>query len=67
MCTFVRPSCVQTTRLTNESEVSSLSNRRIGAYVMERCSGGLGDQGAEEASWGHEDIVTSVLKAVSPV
>ena len=29
VCTFFRPSCVQKTRLTNESEVSSPSNRRI--------------------------------------
>jgi len=33
VCTFFRPSCVQKTRLTNESEVSSPSNRRIIAYV----------------------------------
>ena len=33
VCTFFRPSCVQTTRLTNESEVSFPSNRRISAYV----------------------------------
>ena len=33
MCTFFRPSCVQKTRLTNESEMSSPSNRRISAYV----------------------------------
>ena len=31
VCTFFRPSCVQKTRLTNESEVSSPSNRRISA------------------------------------
>ena len=28
VCTFLRPSCVQKTRLTNESEVISPSNRR---------------------------------------
>ena len=33
VCTFFRPSCVQKTSLTNESEVSSPSNRRISAYV----------------------------------
>ena len=33
VCTFFRPSCVQKTRLTNESEVSSPSNRRISACV----------------------------------
>ena len=36
VCTFFRPSCVHKTRLTNESEVSSASNRRIGAL----CAGG---------------------------
>ena len=30
---FFRPSCVQKTRLTNESEVSDPSNRRISAHV----------------------------------
>jgi len=33
VCTFFRPSCVQKTRLTNEGEVSSPSNRRISAHV----------------------------------
>ena len=33
VCTFCRPSCVQRTRSTNESEVSSPSNTRISAYV----------------------------------
>ena len=33
VCTFLRPSCVQKTRLTNDSEVSSPSIRRISAYV----------------------------------
>jgi len=33
VCTSLRPSCVQKTRLTNESEVSSPSNRLISAYV----------------------------------
>ena len=36
VCTFFRPSCVQKTRLTNESDVSSPSNRRISAL----CAGG---------------------------
>ena len=36
MCTFFQPSCVQKTRLTNESEVSSPSNRRISAGVCGR-------------------------------
>ena len=31
VCTFLRPSCVQKTRLTNDSEVSFPSNRRISA------------------------------------
>ena len=34
VCTFLRPSCVQKTRLTNESEVSSPSNRRISAMCV---------------------------------
>ena len=33
VCTFPRPSCVQKTRLTNESEVSSPSNRRISVLM----------------------------------
>jgi len=33
VCTFFRPSCVQKARLTNDSEVSSPSNRRISAHV----------------------------------
>ena len=33
MCTFFRPSDMQKTRLTNESEVSCPRNRRISAYV----------------------------------
>jgi len=33
VCTFFRPSCVQKTRLTNDSEVSLPSNRRISAHV----------------------------------
>ncbi len=33
MCTFFRPSCVQKTSLTNESDVSSPSDRGISAYV----------------------------------
>jgi len=36
VCTFFRPSCVQKTRLTNESEVSSPSNRRYQCL----CAGG---------------------------
>jgi len=36
VCTFFRPSCVQKTSLTNESEVSSPSDRRISAS----CAGG---------------------------
>jgi len=35
VCTFLRPSCVQKTRLTNESEVSFPSNRRISAMLTQ--------------------------------
>ena len=35
------------------------------AELIERCSDGVEDQGAEEALWGQERIVSSVLEAVS--
>ena len=42
VCTFFRPSCVQKTRLTNDSEVSSPSTRRVSAYVRVVVLGVLG-------------------------
>jgi len=42
LCSFFRPSCAQETRLTNESEVSSPSNRRFSAMCGWWCWASFG-------------------------
>ena len=62
VCTFFRPSCVQKTRLTNDSEVSSPSNRHISAYVRVVVLGVLG-----VLSFGPKNTAACVCIAVDHV